>query len=379
MGFENKNYFTTITLLLYPGLIIIDHGHFQYNNISLGLAMIAVSLVTRGWHSTGSIMFVSALNYKQMELYHAFPFFFYLLGVCLQQMSWSAKIGKLAQIGLTVVVTFLVIWNPFIMLGQDAVIQVLKRVFPFDRGLFEDKVANFWCTVDILLKLKQKLSIPDLTKLCLVSTLVLSLPTNIHLLFKPSEKNFILALVNTSLVFFMFSYHVHEKTILLVTIPMCLLSFSETDHVLLRFILPWILTISTFSMTPLLIKDGLLIPTISLSALFLTVISNIDSLATIGQDTRSNPKSHSPIPKSPNSWFQTIIKILSLTSVSGCCIILLLSQVVSPPPRYPYLWPMITCVYSAAHFMLALFYFHYVQFTSEENLTGSSGKKLKLN
>ena len=80
----------------------------------------------------------------------------------------------------------------------------------------------------------------------------------------------------------MFSYHVHEKTILLASIPMCLLSFSETDQVILKIILPWILTISTFSMTPLLIKDGLLIPTISLSALYLTVISNIDNLATIG-------------------------------------------------------------------------------------------------
>ena len=99
--------------------------------------MIAVSLVTRGWHSIGSFMFVCALNYKQMELYHAFPFFFYLLGISLQQRGWSAKIGKLMQIGLTVILTFLVIWSPFIMLGQDAVIQVVKRVFPFDRGLFE--------------------------------------------------------------------------------------------------------------------------------------------------------------------------------------------------------------------------------------------------
>jgi len=377
--FENTNYLTVITLLLYPGLIIIDHGHFQYNNISLGLAMIAVSLVTRGWHSIGSFMFVCALNYKQMELYHAFPFFFYLLGICLQQRGWSAKIGKLVQIGLTVILTFLAIWSPFIMLGQDAVIQVVKRVFPFDRGLFEDKVANFWCTADILLKLKQKLSIPDLAKLCLVSTLFLSLPSNVHLLFKPSQKNFILALVNTSLVFFMFSYHVHEKTILLASIPMCLLSFSETDQVILRFILPWILTISTFSMTPLLIKDGLLIPTISLSALYLTVISNIDNLATIGQDTRSNPRSHSPIPKTPNTWLKSGIKILSITSIAGCCLILLLNQVVTPPSRYPYFWPMITCAYSAAHFLLALLFFHYVQFKSEEIPVRSSGKKLKMN
>ena len=39
---------TLVTLLTYPGLIITDHGHFQYNNISLGLALMAGSKVNRG-------------------------------------------------------------------------------------------------------------------------------------------------------------------------------------------------------------------------------------------------------------------------------------------------------------------------------------------
>ena len=32
---------------------------------------------------------------------------------------------------------------------------VLHRIFPFDRGLFEDKVANFWCIADFLIKLRR--------------------------------------------------------------------------------------------------------------------------------------------------------------------------------------------------------------------------------
>ena len=41
--------FVTLTLFLtYPGLILIDHGHFQYNNVSLGLFILAVALILKG-------------------------------------------------------------------------------------------------------------------------------------------------------------------------------------------------------------------------------------------------------------------------------------------------------------------------------------------
>jgi len=69
--------------------VIIDHGHFQYNSISLGLALFGVIAVVHDWDVIGSIAFSMALNYKQMELYHALPFFFYLSGKCLQsKQKW---------------------------------------------------------------------------------------------------------------------------------------------------------------------------------------------------------------------------------------------------------------------------------------------------
>lgn len=74
----------TMLLLLQPSMVIIDHGHFQYNCISLGLALFGVVSVVHDWDVIGSIAFSMALNYKQMELYHALPFFFYLLGKCFQ-------------------------------------------------------------------------------------------------------------------------------------------------------------------------------------------------------------------------------------------------------------------------------------------------------
>lgn len=68
-----------ILIIFYPCQILIDNGHFQYNNIPLGLFILSVVSILRNRHNWASITFSLALNYKQMELYHALPFFVYLL------------------------------------------------------------------------------------------------------------------------------------------------------------------------------------------------------------------------------------------------------------------------------------------------------------
>lgn len=70
-------------LLFQPSLILIDHGHFQYNCVSLGLALWALAFIMNGHDVLGSIAFVLSLNYKQMSLYYAPAIFFFLLGKCL--------------------------------------------------------------------------------------------------------------------------------------------------------------------------------------------------------------------------------------------------------------------------------------------------------
>jgi alpha-1,3-glucosyltransferase len=77
--------------LAYPGQILIDNGHFQYNNISLGLAVLAVCMLSLNKRLLGAILFVLALNYKQMEFYHALPFFCYLLANCFMDVDNHRK------------------------------------------------------------------------------------------------------------------------------------------------------------------------------------------------------------------------------------------------------------------------------------------------
>ena len=350
---------TTVTLLAYPGLILIDHGHFQYNNISLGLFLAAVGFIMKNRDNVGSVLFVAALSYKQMELYHALPFFCLLLGKCLQQKTVSQKLLKLIKISLSVISAFVIIWSPFLYQGPSSVMDVLTRIFPFNRGLFEDKVANFWCALDVVYKLRQELAIPELAKLCLATTFTLSLPANIHLLFYPTNRNFVLGLLNTSLTFFLFSFQVHEKSILLAAVPLCLLGLVEGDSVVVRLVVPWLLTITTFSMLPLLVKDGLLVPSLALSVLYLTVNNNLQALSTLAQEKASSPI---PIPASVPTWTSSLTRLVMILSLGGCVLITLLSQTLPPPVRYPFLWPLITSVYSAGHFTAALLTFHLLQF-----------------
>ena len=137
-------------------------------------------------------------------------------------------LSGLLKVAFTVLVTFAIVWWPFLQ-NMDLFKQVLIRVFPLDRGLFEDKVSNFWCSFNIAFKLKAKYDQQTLAMASTALTLLSSLPTNLLLFLRPSKANFIGALLNTSLAFFMFSYQVHEKSILLAAFPalMALIGLQE--------------------------------------------------------------------------------------------------------------------------------------------------------
>lgn len=148
-----------LVALLYPGQILIDNGHFQYNNISLGFTLFAIAAILKDKRILGAIFFVFALNYKQMELYHALPFFCYLLSNCFVEIDSKKKhsffggIFRLATLGISVIFVFIVIWIPWLS-SPDLILQVIHRIFPIYRGIFEDKVSNVWCIFNIFVKIK---------------------------------------------------------------------------------------------------------------------------------------------------------------------------------------------------------------------------------
>ena len=210
-----------LILLLQPGLILIDYGHFQYNCVSLGLTLWGIIGVISNHYLLGSVAFSLALNYKQMELYHALPFFFFLLGKSFNNQSTSCqfktkqKVPKeaasakskstimcrglinVAKLAIVVTVSFLLLWLPFFLTGGvDSVLQILRRLFPFSRGLYEDKVANFWCSFSVLVKVRQVIPQRLLVMFSTGITLTTALPSSLYLLWRPQAYHFLLALVS---------------------------------------------------------------------------------------------------------------------------------------------------------------------------------------
>ncbi|XP_026501293.1 dolichyl pyrophosphate Man9GlcNAc2 alpha-1,3-glucosyltransferase [Vanessa tameamea] len=354
----------TTFFLLYPGLILIDHGHFQYNCVSLGLFLWASFFIIAIQNDTlATICFVLALNYKQMELYHALPFFIYLLRKCFMCVPnkgrFSHIIHRFNKLAIAVISTFIIIWYPLLN-SWDDVFQVLHRLFPVKRGVFEDKVSNVWCSANVFIKLKYVYNNEEMIRMCFLCTIMAALPSCIDFFFRINRKKFVLCLINVSLAFFLFSYQVHEKSILLVAIPV-VMHMPEDP-----FMCFWFLLVSTFSMLPLLLKDGLLIPFLCTSLIYLSFysiilkLSNKDAgiLSFLNADTvykAANPMANH------NS---VILKLLSTNfffSLQGMFWLGLGTLLVEPPPRYPDTFPLLISMYSCLHFIFFLVYFTHQQ------------------
>lgn len=357
-GSSKRKVATALCILLYPGLILIDYGHFQYNSVSLGLTLWGIVGLGLGWNLLGALAFTLALNYKQMELYHSLPFFCFLLGKCIKQGLMGRGLLLLVKISLTVLVTFAICWWPFLSDPQQ-ILQVLHRLFPVNRGLFEDKVANTWCSLNVLIKIKTLLSRDTQLLLSFAVTLLSILPSSIKLLTKPTLWQFKLALVNSSLAFFLFSFQVHEKSILLPALPVCLM-MNE-----LPLMAIWFLLTSTFSMLPLLLKDGLLLPYAVTSLAFLYFgVYLLSALDRSPEEELRLGSCHKRIQQYLSKHnLSLLIKCMFTVSLVAMAGLSFTSVVLEPPARLPDLFPVLVSVFSFLHFLAMLLYFNLVQLT----------------
>ncbi|CAG8632692.1 23893_t:CDS:2 [Cetraspora pellucida] len=204
-----------------------------------------------------------------------------------------------------------------ILIDNEQISQVIIRIFPLQRGLYEDKVANIWCAINVIIKLREILSVQALAKVSLITTLLSILPSCIHLGLNPDKRYLIYCLANSSLAFFMFSFQVHEKSILLPLLPVSLLILDDT------FWCSWFMNVAVFSMFPLLKKDGLVLPYFTVWLMWNWMGSFIK------QDSK-------PI----------ILKYLSWLSYFVMAFIHILEFNIPPPKRYPDIYVVLNVIFT---------------------------------
>lgn len=270
--------------LAQPSMILVDHGHFQYNSVSLGLAMWSFHFMTLTDSDTiqpftncviGSILFCLSLNFKQMALYYAPAVFAYLLG---RSSAGSASIihrkflVRFFTLGITVILSFLALWLPFVLYRSEgdtpfgSILHIIERVFPFKRGLYEGKVSNIWCALSTK-PFSFRDRVPErLQPMCaLVLTISLCLPPCVALFkigkecieskkasghkYDSQLRALLWGASSTSISFFLASFQVHEKSILMTLSPLSVL-VAETP--LLCF---WFSVASAWTLWPLVEMD----------------------------------------------------------------------------------------------------------------------------
>ncbi|KAI0461871.1 hypothetical protein LJB42_004474 [Komagataella kurtzmanii] len=349
-------------ILFNPSLIIIDHGHFQYNSVMLGFALLSILNLLYDNFALAAIFFVLSISFKQMALYYSPIMFFYMLSVS----CWPLKnfnLLRLATISIAVLFTFATLLLPFVLVdGMSQIGQILFRVFPFSRGLFEDKVANFWCTTNILVKYKQLFTDKTLTRISLVATLIAISPSCFIIFTHPKKVLLPWAFAACSWAFYLFSFQVHEKSVLVPLMPTTLL-LVEKDLDIISMVC-WISNIAFFSMWPLLKRDGLALEYFVLGILSNWLIGNLNWISKwlLPSFLIPGPTLSKKVPKRDTKtvvhthWFWGSVTFVSYL---GATVIQFLEWLYVPPAKYPDLWVILNTTLSFACFGLFWLWINY--------------------
>ncbi|ERT01615.1 dolichyl pyrophosphate Glc1Man9GlcNAc2 alpha-1,3-glucosyltransferase [Sporothrix schenckii ATCC 58251] len=249
-----------ISIILSPGLLIIDHIHFQYNGFLYGILVYSLVLAKKRSTLLGSgLVFAALLCMKHIYAYLAPAYIVFLLrAYCLSPKS-IVRIQWLncIKLGAGMAAILGVAFGPFALTNQ--IPQILSRLFPFSRGLchaywapnvwamysFVDRVLIYvaprfgWhVKTEALTSVTRGLVgdtafavLPNVSpRTCFILTIVFQALPLLQLFAAPTWDNFIGAVTLCGYASFLFGWHVHEKAVLLVIIPFSLLALKNRRY-----------------------------------------------------------------------------------------------------------------------------------------------------
>ncbi|KAL4906752.1 hypothetical protein BDW74DRAFT_127019 [Aspergillus multicolor] len=363
-----------VAILLQPATILIDHGHFQYNTVMLGLFVASLDAIMAGRMLWACTFFVGALGFKQMALYYAPVMFAFLLGICIFP---RVRLVRLLCIALITLAAFAVLLLP-LLLGATAtekqlipeppllqilpvklddesslyrvlfqLAQIIHRIFPFSRGLFEDKVANAWCAIHTFYKLHRYE--PDLLKRVSLGATLVSILIPCTIIFRHPRASILLpAFATVGWGFFLFSFQVHEKSVLLPLLPMTLLIAGDGGlNKNTRSWVGWANILGSWTLYPLLKRDGLRIPYFVVTYLWAYLLGLPPTSWQIYRHQKQYGESEANT--EPHGLTKLIHSLFYLAMVGWH----VLEAFIPPPPEKPDLWVVLNVLIGAGGFGLA--------------------------
>ena len=220
--------------------MFIDHGHFQYNSVALGFLIFSTGFLIRGNSLLSAVCFTLSFLFKQTFLYFAPLFFAIMLGEALKLPTYPESARRVILLGLVVLATVTTVLCPISMHCGSVectgfqLASLLRRVFPFHRRIFEDYVANVWVALSPMFRLRyasdSTLQLARYASLCF--TICGFFECCWVVVRYPSKQVVAVSLGATSMSFYLFSWMVHEKAILLpLTAVLCgIPTISRTGH-----------------------------------------------------------------------------------------------------------------------------------------------------
>ncbi|KAI9507722.1 glycosyltransferase family 57 protein [Russula earlei] len=237
---SNTQRLVSASLFLHPGFLIVDHIHFQYNGFLFGILLLSILQARHGNLLASGFFFAVLLNFKHIYMYLAPAYFVYLLRAFCMSPQGSVLPSRFLVLANVVILVFVVSLGPFLLMGQ--IPQLLSRLFPFTRGLNHAYWApNAWALLTaadrILLQYAKRFGASFSVDASGVSSSSRGLPIHtfiITIIFQSvflvklwrtaTYRSFLTALTLCGYTSFMFGWHVHEKAILLVLVPLSLLA-----------------------------------------------------------------------------------------------------------------------------------------------------------
>ncbi len=270
---NNKAIISYILVVFNAALLLVDHIHFQYNGLLLGILILCIDCGNRKQYWKMAVYYSILVLMKHLFVYVAPAIGFYLI---LQHCDRGRDVVRVLILGIIAIANLALAFAPFVLLPNsyaldfDMIQQIFRQLFPFGRGLLHAYWApNVWAMyyfVDKVISIVMKNNNSKTTSgiigeyptqylvtITPVTTLVLNIlfivPSLYYLCSHSSRSNSLVKMVlYCSFTSFLFGYHVHEKAIL---VPLLLLGLVACSSKRLAHIYVRMLIVGVFSLFPL--------------------------------------------------------------------------------------------------------------------------------